>query len=188
MEQSRSMDKRPRERPGRREAGRNNRRSDNIDRDGFRPNVGIVIQNDHGQVLWARRVGGFDSWQFPQGGINPQESPEAAMYRELYEEVGLEPEAVKILHCTKNWLRYRLPRRLRRRNSSPRFRGQKQKWFLLQMLGDDSLVITDKTAKPEFDDWRWVSYWYPVRQVVDFKRDVYRRALRELAPALHLAD
>ncbi|MGI9609510.1 MAG: RNA pyrophosphohydrolase [Acidimicrobiia bacterium] len=154
-----------------------------VDADGFRPNVGIVLANDFGQVLWARRIG-QDAWQFPQGGIDRRETPEEALYRELDEEVGLKPDAVEIIACTHGWLRYRLPKRLRRHNSSPGFLGQKQKWFLLRMLGQDEDVCVDSSAKPEFDHWRWVSYWYPVGQVVAFKREVYRRALRELAPQL----
>lgn len=157
-----------------------------VDADGFRPNVGIILCNDHGQVLWARRVGGRDAWQFPQGGIKHREKVEDALYRELYEEVGLESTSVEILARTNGWLRYRLPRRMRRHNSSPGFIGQKQKWFLLRMLGEDQAVRVDQTDKPEFDHWRWVSYWYPVGQVVEFKRDVYRRALKELAPHVRL--
>ena len=83
-------------------------------------------------------------------------------------------------------MRYRLPRHLRRKNSTQRFLGQKQRWFLLRLVADDDKVRMDRSAKPEFDDWRWVSYWYPVGQVVAFKRDVYRRALKELAPALRM--
>lgn len=152
-----------------------------VDADGFRPNVGIVITNRRAQVLWARRVGGHDAWQFPQGGINEDETPDQAMYRELYEEVGLGREDVRVLGRTKGWLRYRLPKRLRRYNSSPGFVGQKQKWFLLEIVSPESAVDMDLGPKPEFDDWRWVSYWYPLNKVVDFKQDVYRRALAELA-------
>lgn len=153
-----------------------------VDADGFRPNVGIVLTNDFGQVLWARRVGGHDAWQFPQGGIKAKESVEDALYRELFEEVGLERHCVDVLARTDGWLRYRIPRHMRRHNSSPGFQGQKQKWFLLRIRGADELVNVTLADKPEFDDWRWVSYWYPVGQVVDFKRQVYRRALKELAP------
>ncbi len=155
-----------------------------VDADGFRPNVGIVLSNDRGQVLWARRVGGQDHWQFPQGGIQTKESVLDALYRELYEEVGLESASVKILARTDGWLRYRLPKRMRRHNSSPGFVGQKQKWFLLRMLSEDHVVQMDHSEEPEFDHWRWVSYWYPVGQVVEFKKEVYRRALKELAPHL----
>ncbi|NKC00355.1 MAG: RNA pyrophosphohydrolase [Pseudomonadales bacterium] len=151
-----------------------------VDADGFRPNVGIVITNRRTQVLWARRVGGHDAWQFPQGGINDGESSEDALYRELHEEVGLREQHVRILGRTKGWLRYRLPRRLRRHNSTPGFVGQKQKWFLLEMIGSEDAIDMNLGPKPEFDDWRWVSYWYPLTKVVDFKQDVYRRALSEL--------
>jgi putative (di)nucleoside polyphosphate hydrolase len=157
-----------------------------IDKDGFRANVGIVVANDRGQVLWARRVGGRDAWQFPQGGINRGESPEDALYRELYEEVGLTGEAVEILACTRGWLRYRLPKAFIRKGQNPVCIGQKQKWFLLRMLADDAEVRLDHNSKPEFDHWQWVSYWYPLNQVIAFKREVYRRAMKELAPPLGL--
>lgn len=154
-----------------------------IDSDGFRPNVGIVVANDHGQVLWARRVG-QDAWQFPQGGINCGESPEQALYRELNEEVGLDESHVEVLGCTQGWLRYRLPDRYVRRDSKPVCIGQKQKWFLLRLAAEDSAVAMDRHQKPEFDDWRWVSYWYPLTQIVAFKREVYRRAMKELSPSI----
>jgi len=155
-----------------------------VDADGFRPNVGIVLVNEHDRVLWARRIGGHDAWQFPQGGIHPEETPEDALFRELNEEVGLAADQVQILGRTKGWLRYRLPARLRRHNSTPGFLGQKQQWFLLRMLAPDEAVRFDASSDPEFDHWRWVSYWYPLLEVVDFKREVYRRALRELMPLL----
>ena len=149
-----------------------------IDSDGYRPNVGIVILNQAGQVLWARRIGQH-SWQFPQGGIKRNETPEQAMYRELYEEVGLKPEHVKVIAISKNWLRYRLPKRLVRDGGDPVCIGQKQRWFLLKLISSDEEVNFGVCGRPEFDEWRWVSYWYPVRQVVSFKRDVYRRAMKE---------
>lgn len=151
-----------------------------IDSDGFRPNVGIVLANELGQVLWARRVG-QNAWQFPQGGINAGESAEQALYRELYEEVGLGANEVDVLACTRGWLRYRLPNRLVRRENRPLCIGQKQKWFLLQMKAADERVCFECGDKPEFDHWQWVSYWYPLGQVVSFKREVYRRAMKELA-------
>jgi len=153
-----------------------------IDSDGYRPNVGIILANQSGQVLWARRIG-QDAWQFPQGGINGKETPEQALYRELNEEIGLSETSVKIVACTQGWLRYKLPRRLLRQGSSS-FVGQKQKWFLLKMLAADDAVRVNQSKSPEFDLWRWVSYWYPLGQVVSFKRDVYRRAMKELVPAL----
>jgi len=158
-----------------------------IDSDGFRPNVGIVLANPRGQVLWARRIG-QQAWQFPQGGIKEHENAEEALFRELREEVGLRPQDVNVLAMTKGWLRYRLPKHLLRHNSKPMCIGQKQKWFLLQMLSPDERVDFSYSEKPEFDYWQWVSYWYPVSQVVLFKRDVYRRALSELAPTVHQAS
>ncbi|GAB3285109.1 RNA pyrophosphohydrolase [Parahaliea aestuarii] len=152
-----------------------------IDSEGFRPNVGIMLANREGRLLWARRIGGKDAWQFPQGGINRGESAEDALFRELWEEVGLKPEAVEILGATRGWLRYRLPKRFIRRGQQPLCIGQKQKWFLLRMLADDTAVQLDCNEKPEFDHWEWVSYWYPLDQVVPFKREVYRRALKEMA-------
>ncbi|PCJ28209.1 MAG: RNA pyrophosphohydrolase [SAR86 cluster bacterium] len=150
-----------------------------IDSEGFRSNVGIVICNQLGQLLWAKRIG-QEAWQFPQGGINPKESSEEALFRELDEEVGLREGDVKILHQTSDWLHYRLPENFIRYNQDPLCIGQKQKWFLLSLESEDSKVELSKTDKPEFDDWRWVNYWYPVEQVIEFKRDVYRKALEQL--------
>ena len=152
-----------------------------IDAEGFRANVGIVICNELGQVFWARRYGQH-SWQFPQGGIDENETAEQTMYRDLHEEVGLKPEDVKILAVTKNWLRYKLPKRLVRQGSNPVCIGQKQKWFLLQLTCKEEDVDLLHSSHPEFDNWRWVSFWYPVRNVVSFKREVYRRVMKEFAP------
>lgn len=157
-----------------------------IDSDGFRPNVGIIIFNEEGQLLWAKRLG-QDAWQFPQGGVQRNESPQQAVLRELNEEVGLDPDDVEIVASTEQWLRYRLPTHLIRQNSYPVCIGQKQKWYLLRLLSDPRRVRLDQAEKPEFDHWRWVSYWYPLNQVVAFKRDVYRKALEELIAPLSRA-
>ncbi len=151
-----------------------------IDADGFRPNVGIIITNASGNVLWARRIGGQNAWQFPQGGIKESETAEQALYRELKEEVGLNPSQVTLLSATRGWLRYRLPPRFVRQQS-PVCIGQKQKWFLLRLDACDTAIDLGQSCTPEFDHWRWSSYWYPVNNVVSFKRDVYRRALKELS-------
>ena len=150
-----------------------------IDAEGFLPNVGIILANDAGQVLWAKRIG-HNAWQFPQGGIQYGETPEQALYRELYEEVGLLPEHVEIVAQTRGWLRYRLPYRYIRTDSLPVCIGQKQKWFLLRFIGSPQHICLHTTEPAEFDEWQWVSYWYPLGQVVNFKKDVYRRALSEL--------
>ena len=155
-----------------------------IDHDGFRANVGMIIHNDAGRVLWARRIG-QDAWQFPQGGIRSYESPIDALYRELEEELGLHPSHVELVGQTRDWLRYRLPRRYIRRRSGSTCIGQKQRWFLLRLLAGEEKVHVDASERPEFDHWKWVNYWHPTREVVFFKRGVYRRALKELAPLLY---
>ncbi len=150
-----------------------------IDKDGYRPNVGIVICNGRNEVFWGKRVR-QDSWQFPQGGIKHGETPELAMFRELEEEVGLRPEHVRILGRTREWLRYDVPKEWVRREWRGHYRGQKQIWFLLRLTGRDNDVCLRATEHPEFDAWRWNEYWNPVQAVVEFKQEVYRSALEEL--------
>lgn len=152
-----------------------------IDIDGYRLNVGIVLLNDAGQLFWARRIH-RDGWQFPQGGIRSDETPEEAMFRELEEETGLTGEHVEIVAATHGWLRYRLPERYVRRHQRPTCIGQKQVWYLLRLRGTEDALQLDASDKPEFDLWRWVDFWYPAAHVVPFKRDVYERALRHFAP------
>lgn len=154
-----------------------------IDQEGFRSNVGIVLANKHNQLFWAQRIG-QNAWQFPQGGIQETESLSAALYRELYEETGLQETQVSWLGETKDWLRYYLPRRLVRSETHPVCIGQKQKWVALRFIGDESNIQFNTSSSPEFESWRWVSYWYPLREVVNFKREVYRQALKELVPII----
>lgn len=154
-----------------------------IDRDGYRPNVGIILVNAQNQVFWAKRVREH-AWQFPQGGIKRGETPEQAMYRELMEEVGLKPEHVEILGRTRNWLRYDVPNTWVRREPRGNYKGQKQIWYLLRLTGRDSDVSLRASERPEFDAWRWHDYWIPLEAVIEFKRDVYRAALQELASYL----
>jgi putative (di)nucleoside polyphosphate hydrolase len=151
-----------------------------LDRDGFRPNVGIVLLNPKNQVFWGKRIR-THSWQFPQGGINYGETPEQAMFRELHEEVGLSPDHVRIIARTRDWLRYEVPTHFIRRDARGHYRGQKQIWFLLQLVGRDSDMNLRATDHPEFDAWRWNEYWIPLDVVIEFKRDVYQMALTELA-------
>lgn len=153
--------------------------NDYIDRDGFRANVGIVLARD-GTVFLGGRVGGR-GWQFPQGGVNRGERVEDALFRELREEIGLEPDDVDLLGATRGWLRYRLPRQYVR----DRCIGQKQRWFLLRLTAPDSKLRFDTTQQPEFDRWRWADFWTPVQEVVYFKRRVYVRALHELGRLMY---
>ena len=151
-----------------------------IDEEGYRHGVGIILVNTKRQLFLAKRIGKM-AWQFPQGGMKENETPEQAMYRELNEEIGLKAEDVKVLSTTRRWLRYRLPERLIRHYSKPICIGQKQKWFLLRLRSEDTRISLNNGGRPEFDGWRWVSYWYPLGKVVSFKKDVYRRALKELS-------
>lgn len=154
-----------------------------IDVEGYRLNVGIILCNQDNELLWARRVG-QDAWQFPQGGIMNDETPKQAMFRELYEEVGLKSQHVDIVGSTQRWLKYDLPKRLIRYGSKPLCIGQKQMWFLLRLTGNERDICLNRVDKPEFDHWRWVDYWHPISEIVSFKKQVYETALHELAPLL----
>lgn len=162
--------------------------------DGYRPNVGIIICNNMGQVFWARRIK-RDGWQFPQGGVSRNESLLDAMYRELQEETGLRKRQVRLVAHTKDWLHYDLPSRFLRatKNHMNRkrasFKGQKQVWFLLELMEDDSAFdLAAGLETPEFDSWRWVETNFALDNIVDFKRHVYKRALAELANYFPVTD
>jgi putative (di)nucleoside polyphosphate hydrolase len=158
--------------------------NDWIDAEGFRANVGIILANADNKLMLGGRVGA-KGWQFPQGGVLEGEEPEQAMFRELREEVGLEADDVDVLGVTRDWLRYRLPDKFVRRHSKPLCIGQKQRWFILRLVSDESRVRFDCGDKPEFDRIRWVAFWRPVNEVIYFKRRVYARALHELGPHVH---
>ena len=154
---------------------------DVIDRDGFRINIGIVLSADDGRLFLGRRARGR-GWQFPQGGVGRGETLEESLFRELQEEIGLAATDVRVLGRTRHWLRYRLPARFLRRDVKPLCIGQKQHWFLLQLRQAQAAFRFDATSEPEFDHWRWVNYWQPIREVVYFKRAVYTRVLHEFGP------
>lgn len=157
-----------------------------LDREGYRPNVGIILVNSRNEVFWGKRIREH-AWQFPQGGIKHGETPEQAMYRELFEEVGLRPEHVRILGRTRDWLRYEVPRQWVKREFRSTYRGQKQIWFLLRLVGRDCDVSLRASGHPEFDAWRWSSFWIPLDSVIEFKREVYELALNELSRILFRA-
>jgi putative (di)nucleoside polyphosphate hydrolase len=158
-----------------------------IDENGFRSNIGIIVMNDNANLLWARRIG-QNAWQFPQGGVHPGETAEEALYREMYEELGLRPEDVEMIGQTSEWLHYRIPDAYIRHDSRPLCIGQKQKWFLLKLVSNPSSVCLDRTDSPEFDAWRWVTYWYPGQHAIFFKRQVYKNALREFVPLVFASE
>lgn len=151
-----------------------------IDPAGYRAGVAIIIFNRQKKLFWAKRVR-QDAWQFPQGGVNEGETLKQTMFRELKEETGLDPGDVRIVTVSKQWLYYRLPKHLIRYRSEPLCIGQKQKWFLLKFIGEETKFNFNLSEKPEFDDWQWVSYWHPMQEVIVFKKHVYHRALKAFA-------
>jgi len=154
-----------------------------IDSEGYRANIGIVITNEKKQILLAKRYK-QDAWQLPQGGIDKGETELEALYRELEEEVGLAPKQVSLLAKTPKWLRYELPMEHIRRKQKPTCIGQKQVWYLLKLVSNDSDISLSLHNKVEFDDWKWVDYWNPVDEVINFKKEVYEDMLKALAPVL----
>ena len=154
-----------------------------IDEDGYRPNVGIIIVSKEGQLFWGKRIQ-QDAWQFPQGGIRENETPQQAAFRELKEEVGLEPSDVRVLGRTNDWLCYDLPKHLIRHYSYPVCVGQKQIGFILGLESEIDRINLNLHDTPEFEDWAWVDYWRPVQEVVSFKQGVYHQALTELEASL----
>lgn len=153
-----------------------------VDAQGYRPNVGIVIANKNNQLFWAKRAG-LDAWQFPQGGIRPGEELLAAMYRELMEETGIPADDVTILGQTDEWVRYEFGSS-KTTAGGELYMGQKQLWFLVRFLGDDRQINLQSDQHVEFEDWRWVDYWYPLNHIVDFKRPIYEATLKHFAPLL----
>ena len=143
----------------------------------YRPCVGVMLMNPARSVFVGQRIDGFkDAWQMPQGGVDKGEKPRDAALRELWEETGVPAEMVEIVDKTPDWLTYDLPHEIVPNIWKGRYRGQKQKWFLMRFLGDDS-QINIETDHPEFSRWRWQDPAQLIDLIVPFKRDVYRQVL-----------
>jgi putative (di)nucleoside polyphosphate hydrolase len=150
-----------------------------IDLPFYRPAVGIMLLNPAGLAFVGRRIdmpAGLAAWQMPQGGIDPGETPRQAAFRELKEEVGT--DKAEILAETEGWLHYDLPSDIASRMWSGRWRGQRQKWFLMRFTGEDA-DINPATEHPEFDAWEWVEPQRLPDLIVPFKRPLYRDVLAE---------
>ena len=146
---------------------------------GYRLNVGLIVANKQGKVLLCKRKG-VNSWQFPQGGIDYAENSLKAAKRELLEEVGIRSKSIKLIESLDEWLKYDIPiKKMRKKVINRNLKGQKQKWFLFK-LKEHVEITFENDPDNEFDDFKWVSYWYPLNVIVSFKEKVYREALNKL--------
>lgn len=155
----------------------------------YRPNVGIMLANPRGlifagQRLDAMRLGtGESAWQMPQGGIDQGEDPAEAALRELEEETGVHRDLVTLEAEHPDWLIYDLPLDVVPKIWKGRYRGQKQRWFLMRFHGrDDQIVI--ETVHPEFRRWTWIEPGELIEKIVPFKRDTYAQVIAEFADRL----
>tara|TARA_Y100000590_G_scaffold139674_1_gene160021 strand:- start:38399 stop:38884 length:486 start_codon:yes stop_codon:yes gene_type:complete len=143
----------------------------------YRPCVAAIILGPSNKVLWCQRVD-HSGWQFPQGGIDEGETPREAILREIWEEVGLNEKDVEIICESKGWFKYDVPKDRRpkyfRKNV---YKGQRQKWFLLKLISEDKKINLRASVPIEFDKWIWSSYWYPLRTIVPFKKELYKQVL-----------
>ena len=144
----------------------------------MRQGVGVIVLNRNNEVFVAkRRDNPIDKWQMPQGGININETPFNAMKRELEEETSI--TTIKVLKEIDNWLEYELPPNLLGKIWKGKYRGQKQKWFIVKFIGNDG-EINLNTKHPEFIEWKWIDYKSLTDVIVDFKKDVYKKLKNEL--------
>lgn len=151
----------------------------------YRPNVGIMLINPQGLIFAAQRLdSAVPAWQMPQGGVDEGEDPRHAALRELGEEIGVPPALVQVVDETPGWLTYDLPHDIVPKIWKGRFRGQRQKWFLLRYLGQDAQIDIER-EHPEFSEWRWIDAASMIEAIVPFKRDIYRQVVAAFRP--HLA-
>ena len=144
----------------------------------LRLGVGAVVLNKKNQVFVGKRKDNpIDKWQMPQGGVNTGENLIDAMKRELHEETSI--QNIKILNEIDGWFEYELPKKLLGKIWRGRYRGQKQKWFVVKFLGNDG-EINLHTDKPEFIEWRWLDIENLPNVIVDFKRKVYEQLLPKI--------
>ena len=153
-----------------------------IDENGYRLNVGIILTNYNQKVFFGKRIN-KNVWQFPQGGLKNQESHVNGMFRELKEEIGLDRDDVIIIGKTTKWLCYEIPKSYIKGASN--YKGQKQIWFLLKFLREDSVINLNTTTKPEFDQWEWIKYEDAIKKTINFKSLVYKKAYSELSKFLY---
>jgi len=144
----------------------------------YRKCVGMMILNDLNQILVGRRIdhpSGY--WQMPQGGIDQNENPKEAVWREMMEEIGT--NKAELIHISSQWLKYNIPKEtLMTLPWGNKFIGQIQKWFVFRFKGNNN-DINVGTENPEFSEWKWISYKSLVENIVPFKRDIYSKIIIE---------
>ncbi|MCK5518113.1 MAG: RNA pyrophosphohydrolase [Alphaproteobacteria bacterium] len=145
----------------------------------YRPGVGMVIFNSNGHVLIAERLDSIGNWQMPQGGIDKDEAPEVAVFREMEEEIGT--RNAEIIGMMDEWLHYDFPAHLARKLWEGKYCGQQQKWFAMRFLGQDSDIRLETHTHPEFSQWKWVPIYELLDYIVPFKRTTYERVIKEFA-------
>ena len=144
----------------------------------FRIGVGVIVLNEKNRVFVGKRKDNpVDKWQMPQGGVNEGEKLIDAMKRELEEETGI--KNIKILKEIDGWAEYELPENLLGKIWRGKYRGQKQKWFIVKFIGDED-EINLKTSKPEFIEWKWLDIENLPGVIVEFKRKVYEDLLPKI--------
>lgn len=146
----------------------------------YRACAGVVLMSRAGKVFVGERIDTPGAWQMPQGGIDDGEAPRDAALRELEEEIGVAADLVSVIARTDGWVYYDLPDHLKGKLWKGRYRGQKQRWFLLRFEGMDS-DISIETKHPEFARWKWVDPGAVVENIVPFKREVYREVMGEFS-------
>ncbi len=141
----------------------------------YRANVGIVLINNHNKVWVGSRIDmPSEHWQMPQGGVDEGEDIIQAMWRELEEEIGVKQDHASIIDYHREWMTYDLPYELSLNFWGGKYRGQKQKWFILRLNEKDS-VININTDEPEFKDWKWVDFEQTIELIIPFKKDIYEQ-------------
>tara|TARA_B100001939_G_scaffold333991_1_gene334534 strand:+ start:506 stop:976 length:471 start_codon:yes stop_codon:yes gene_type:complete len=148
----------------------------------LRIGVGAIVLNEYNRVLVGKRKDNpINKWQMPQGGVNKDEDLYSAMRRELYEETSI--TSFRLIREIDKWLTYELPENLKGKIWKGKFRGQKQKWYILRFTGDDK-EINVKTKDPEFIDWKWIKIDELPQNIVDFKKKIYEDLVEEISKTI----